>query len=74
MNALPNTEIVLHIILAVGLILIVAKYLGVSARKIGIPEVAGMIVAGLLLRFLPWFNNFGGTEPNIISAETNRFR
>lgn len=73
MNALPNTEIVLHIILAVGLILIVAKYLGVSARKIGIPEVAGMIVAGLLLRFLPWFNNFGGTEPNIIYAETNQF-
>ena len=37
MNALPNTEIVLHIILAAGLILIAAKYLGVSARKIGIP-------------------------------------
>lgn len=73
MNTLPNTEIVLHILLAVGLILIVAKYLGVLARKIGIPEVAGMIVAGLLLRFLPWFNHFGGNEPNIIFAETNQF-
>lgn len=73
MNNLPNTEIILHILLSVGLILIVAKYLGVTARKIGIPEVAGMIVAGLLLRFLPWFNNFGGNEPNIIFAETNQF-
>lgn len=73
MNTLPNTEIVLHILLAVGLILLVAKYIGVGARKIGIPEVAGMIVAGLLLRFLPWFHNFGGNEPNVIYAETNQF-
>ena len=73
MNTLPNTEIVLHILLAVGLILLTAKYLGVLARKIGIPEVAGMIVAGLLLRFLPWFKNFGGNEPNLIFAETNQF-
>lgn len=73
MDSLPTTEIVLHILLSLGLILIVAKYLGVSARKIGIPEVAGMIIAGLLLRFLPWFQNFGGEEPNIIYAETNRF-
>lgn len=73
MNTLPNTEIVLHILLAVGLILLAAKYLGVLARKIGIPEVAGMIVAGLLLRFLPWFKNFGGNEPNLIFAETNLF-
>ncbi|MCQ2582748.1 MAG: cation:proton antiporter [Treponema sp.] len=73
MNTLPNTEIVLHILLAVGLILLAAKYLGVLARKIGIPEVAGMIVAGLLLRFLPWFKNFGGNEPNLIFAETNQF-
>lgn len=73
MNTLPNTEIVLHILLAVGLILLAAKYLGVLARKIGIPEVAGMIVAGLILRFLPWFKNFGGNEPNLIFAETNQF-
>ncbi|MCQ2577203.1 MAG: cation:proton antiporter [Treponema sp.] len=73
MNSLPNTEIILQILLSVGLIVIVAKYLGITARKIGIPEVAGMIVAGLLLRFIPWFNNFGGTEPNVIYAEANQF-
>ncbi|MCQ2573358.1 MAG: cation:proton antiporter [Treponema sp.] len=73
MNSLPNAEIILQILLSVGLIVIVAKYLGITARKIGIPEVAGMIVAGLLLRFIPWFNNFGGEEPNLIYAEANQF-
>ncbi len=73
MTSLPNTEIILQILLSVGLIVIVAKYLGITARKIGIPEVAGMIVAGLLLRFIPWFHNFGGNEPNIIYAEANQF-
>ena len=73
MTSLPNTEIILQILLSVGLIVIVAKYLGITARKIGIPEVAGMIVAGLLLRFIPWFHNFGGNEPNIIFAEANQF-
>jgi len=73
MNTLPNTEIILHILLSVGIILIGAKYLGILARKIGIPEVAGMIVAGLLLRFIPWFHNFGGVETNVVYAETNQF-
>lgn len=68
-----DAGIVLHILLSVGVIVIFAKYFGVLARKIGIPEVAGMIVAGLLLRFIPWFNNFGGTEPDVICAEANRF-
>lgn len=68
-----DAEIVLHILISVGVIVIFAKYFGVLARKIGIPEVAGMIVAGLLLRFIPWFNNFGGTEPDVICAEANRF-
>lgn len=73
MNPIPNTEIILQILLSVGLILIIAKYFGILARKIGIPEVAGMIVAGLALRFIPWFRNFGGTEPNLIYAEANQF-
>lgn len=73
MNSLPNTEIILQILLSVGLIVIVAKYFGILARKIGIPEVAGMIVAGLLLRFIPWFHNYGGTEPNLIFSEANQF-
>lgn len=73
MNSLPTSEIILQILLSVGLIVIVAKYLGITARKIGIPEVAGMIVAGLLLRFIPWFQNFGGNEPNLIYAEANQF-
>lgn len=73
MNSLPTSEIILQILLSVGLIVIVAKYLGITARKIGIPEVAGMIVAGLLLRFIPWFQNFGGNESNLIYAEANQF-
>ncbi len=70
---LPNTEIILQILLSVGVIVIIAKYFGVLAKKAGIPQVAGMIIAGLLLRFIPWFHNFGGTEPNIIYAEANQF-
>ena len=72
-TALPNTEIILHILLSVGIIVIVAKYFGVLAKKIGIPQVAGMILAGLLLRLIPFFRNFGKTDPNIIYNETNQF-
>ncbi len=73
MNVVEDTEIILHILLSIGIILIVAKYFGVLSRKIGIPEVAGMIVAGLLLRFIPWFRNYGGTEPNELYDKTNHF-
>ena len=72
-TALPNTDIILHILLSVGIIVIVAKYFGVLAKKIGIPQVAGMIVAGLILRFLPFFRNFGRTDSNIIYNEANQF-
>ena len=73
MNTLPDTEIVLQILLSVGIIVIVAKFFGVTAKKIGVPQVAGMIVAGLLLKFLPFFKNFGTAEPNVLFAETNQF-
>ena len=72
-STLPNTEIILHILLGVGIIVIVAKYFGVLAKKIGIPQVAGMIVAGLLLRLLPNFRNFGGSDSNVIYNEANQF-
>ena len=72
-TALPNTEIILHVLLSVGIIVIVAKYFGVLAKKIGIPQVAGMIVAGLVLRFIPFFRNYGKTDPNVIYNETNQF-
>lgn len=72
-NSLPNAEIILQILLSVGVIVIVAKYFGVLAKKVGIPQVAGMIIAGLLLRFIPWFNNFGSIDSNIIYNEANQF-
>ena len=72
-STLPNTEIILHILLGVGIIVIVAKYFGVLAKKIGIPQVAGMILAGLLLRLLPNFRNFGGSDSNVIYNEANQF-
>ena len=73
MTSLPDTQIVLQILLSVGIIVITAKYLGVLAKKIGIPQVAGEIVAGLLLRFIPWFSNYGGFEPNAVYNEVNHF-
>ena len=70
---IPIEEITLQIVLSVGIIIIVAKYLGLLVKKIGFPQVAGEIVAGLALRYLPFFRNFGGVETNIIYAETNQF-
>ena len=70
---IPIEEIALQIVLSIGIIIITAKYLGLLAKKIGFPQVAGEIIAGLLLRYLPFFRNFGGLETNIIYTETNRF-
>jgi len=70
---IPIGEISLQIVLSVGIIVIVAKYLGLRAKKINFPQVVGEIVAGLLLRYLPFFRNFGGVETNIIYSETNQF-
>ncbi|MCQ2575981.1 MAG: cation:proton antiporter [Treponema sp.] len=73
MEGVSNSEIILQVLLAVGVIVMVAKFFGLFARKIGIPEVAGMIVAGLLLRFIPWFHNFGGVETNLLYDGANKF-
>ena len=73
MFTLQNVDTILLIVLSLGIILITAKFMGILTEKIGIPEVAGMIVTGLLLRFLPWFQNYGGTEPNEVFAETDKF-
>lgn len=70
---LPIGDIALQIILSVGIIVITAKYLGLLAKKIGIPQVAGEIVAGLALRFLLPFRHFGEAESNIIYSQTNQF-
>lgn len=72
-NSLPNGEIVLQIILSVGIIIIAAKYLGTLLKKIGFPQVAGQIIAGLLLHFIPFFRNYGGLDPNIVYQEANQF-
>lgn len=73
MDSLPNGEIILQILLSTGIILIAAKFLGLTVKKIGFPSVAGQIAAGLLLKFLPPFRNYGGIEPNIIFREANQF-
>ena len=61
-SSVSNSEIILHILLSVGVIVIAAKFIGVLTKKVGIPQVVGMILAGLLLRFIPWFHNFGGVD------------
>lgn len=40
---------VTHILLDCGIILLATKALGMGARKIGLPQVVGMILAGLLI-------------------------
>lgn len=73
MEQAANSQIVLQILISTGIIVIAAKYLGTMAKKIGFPQVAGMIIAGLLLRFLPWFNNFGSAQPGTLFGETDQF-
>ena len=73
MENVTNGEIVLQILVSVGIIVIAAKYMGTLAKKIGFPQVAGMIIAGLLLRFLPWFKNFGTDEPGTLFGEVDQF-
>lgn len=73
MSTVSSSEIILHILLSMGIILIVTKYFAVTAKKFGFPQVAGMIIAGLLLRFIPWFRNFGTTDQNPVYQETNNF-
>jgi len=72
-KGIPIEEIALQIVLSIGIIVIAAKYLGLLAKKLNIPQVAGEIVAGLLLRYLPFFRHFGGVEPNVVYAGTNQF-
>ena len=73
MEEASNAEIVLQILVSMGIIVVAAKYLGTLAKKIGFPQVAGMIIAGLLLRFLPWFKNFGSDIPGTLFGETDQF-
>lgn len=73
MEEASNAEIVLQILVSMGIIVVAAKYLGTLAKKIGFPQVAGMIIAGLLLRFLPWFKNFGSDVPGTLFGETDQF-
>lgn len=73
MEQATNSDITLQILLSVGIIVMVAKYLGTLAKKVGFPQVAGMIIAGLLLRLLPCFNNFGQNAPGTLYGETDRF-
>ena len=72
-NALPNAEIALQIILSVGIILIIAKYLGTLLQKVGFPQVAGQIIAGLLLHFIPFFKNYGAFDANVVYKQANSF-
>ena len=72
-NALPSADIALQIILSVGIILIIAKYLGTLLQKVGFPQVAGQIIAGLLLHFIPFFKNYGAFDANVVYKQANSF-
>ena len=48
---------IINIFYYLAVILLFAKSFGLLARKIGLPQVTGMVVAGLLIGFLKRFNN-----------------
>ncbi len=60
---------VIDILLPIGLILLFSKLLGIGAKKIGLPQVAAMlltgIVLGLLYQFVPWINQNVITDTGI---------
>ena len=60
---------VIDILLPIGLILIISKVFGIGAKKIGLPQVAAMlltgIILGLLYQFIPWINQNVITDTGI---------
>lgn len=64
-----DAQVILQILLDLGLILVATKWLGTIVQKIGFPQVAGQIIAGLLLRFLPNFKDFGASEASVFINE-----
>ena len=60
---------VIDILLPIGLILLFSKLLGVGAKKIGLPQVAAMLLTGILLglcyQFIPWVNQNVITDTGI---------
>lgn len=48
MASLSETQL-LHLLLALGVVLVAARGLGEVARRLGLPEVLGQLVAGVLL-------------------------
>ena len=60
---------VIDILLPIGLILLFSKLLGIGAKKIGLPQVAAMLLTGILLgllyQFIPWINQNVITDTSI---------
>lgn len=48
---------IINVFYYLAVILLLAKSLGLLARKIGLPQVTGMVVAGLIIGLLKRFNN-----------------
>ena len=60
---------VIDILLPIGLILLFSKLLGIGAKKIGLPQVAAMLLTGIILglmyQFIPWINQNVITDTGI---------
>ena len=48
---------IINIFYYLAIILIFAKVFGLIARKIGLPQVAGMVVAGVLIGLMGYLND-----------------
>jgi Kef-type K+ transport system membrane component KefB len=61
-----TSDPVAHLALALGLLLIAARFGGELASRVGMPQVLGELVAGMLLRAIPvgFFSELG-TDPSI---------
>ena len=66
---LAGSLYVIDILLPIGLILIISKLLGIGAKKIGLPQVAAMLLTGILLglfyQFIPWIHDNVITDTGI---------
>ncbi len=66
---LANNLSVIDILLPIGLILLISKMLGVFAKKVGLPQVAAMLLTGLILglfyQFVPGIKEYIITDNGI---------
>ena len=57
-SVILNTEFVITLFLYLGVILLTTKILGIICRKLGLPQVVGALLAGMLLTYHRFYQSW----------------